>query len=515
VPRVTLSSRFVHAALAVSIASVVAPILATRYLPFTDMPEHAAVMATLGHWGDPIFSGPYELALLRSQYLLFHLVGGAVTALVGDAELASRLMLAASGIALPLSFRALLRAAGRDDRLAIFACLPFWSRPLVIGFLPFVAAIPIAFYGLAMVFRAVRRRGPSRAFVLAVTSLLLFYAHVSAWVVFVGAAGVVAVLARRLRVLVPLAPSALAAGVWLLVGKMTIGSGGLGDAGEIARMGVTRALVAMPTWIFDVWRGHGDELAALAWWAGFFAAAVLSVRALARYPGRPLALLYAPFASALAIYLATPWRVGAGLMLNVRLAPMLVLLALLPTRLPRRGLRAALPLGLALIANVAGGVAAFTACRHARAEVGDLDVVLGAMGPGARVVTLNFDQRSPTTHVFPWAHVGSYHRVRAGGVAGFSFSELHHWPVHYKPSESPPHKEGTTWDLDPCTYRNAVDGAYYDFVLVRGTVDPFRDEPPGPIFRPIVTLPAMTLYRKEPGEWPPGDTPDTGPCRRR
>jgi hypothetical protein len=36
------------------------------------------------------------------------------------------------------------------------------------------------------------------------------------------------------------------------------------------------------------------------------------------------------------------------------------------------------------------------------------------------------------------------------------------------------------WDYDPCLFQNEVDGPYYDYVLVRGAVDPFEDEPAGP-----------------------------------
>ena len=223
-------------------------------------------------------------------------------------------------------------------------------------------------------------------------------------------------------------------------------------------------------------------------------------------------LLYAPFACVLVAYLVMPWRVGAAVMLNVRLAPLLVLFAFLPTRLPRKSRLASLAIGLGLVANIIGGVTAMIECRASQRELGDLDAVLDAMPAGSRVMTLSFDHRSRTTQVFPWAHVGAYHRVRGGGVAGFSFTELRHWPLRYVESERPP-KKPATWDLDPCSFRNAVDGRYYDFVLVRGAVDPFAEEPPGPIFHRAVATGPMTLYRKEPGEWPGSTEPDRGPCR--
>lgn len=502
-------------ALAVSVLAVVLPILTTRYLPFTDAPEHAAVMATLAHWTDPLYSAPYELAILRSQYLLYHLGGAALTLVVGDAELANRLLLALAGISLPLAFRALLRAAGRDERLALFACLPFWSRALVIGFLPFVASIPIALYGLALVFRDARNRRRRGLPWIAALSVVLFYAHVSTWMVFVVVAGAVVLFSNRARALPllgALAPSGLAAAAWLAFGKLTVGAGTLADASETSRMRLARSLVAMPIWVFDVWKSHGDELAAGSWWIAFLVVALGCVRSVARYSWKIVTLLYLPAAFLLVIYLVTPWRVGAAAMLNVRLAPLLVLLGLLPLRLPRRSRAVAAALGMVVVANVVGGVTAFREMARAHRELGDLDAVLDAMPAGARLLSLNFDPRSSTTHYFPWGHVGAYHRVRGGGVAGFSFSELKHWPIHYRASAAPPVKAGALWDLPACSFRNSVDGAYYDFVLVRGKVDPFVSAPEGSVFRPVVVTPPMTLYRKESGVWPHGETTDDGPC---
>ena len=511
---VRISKTVFRALLGVSICAVVAPILATRHLPFTDAPEHAALMATLARWNDPVFSGPYELALFGTQYLAYPVVGAALTHLTGDGELANRLLLAFAGIGFPLSFGALLRAAGRDDRLSIFACLPFWSRPLVLGFLPFVASIPLGFYALALFFRLSRaRKRRARHFLgLAALATILFYAHVSTWMIVALAAFAVAIVSRQGRPLLAFVPSGLAASVWLVLGRVTLGSGTLADPSETSRMSVTRSLMMMPRWIFDVWRHHGDELAAVAWWIGFLVAIVASARFMARCPRRALLTLYAPFACALAADLFTPWRVGAGVMLNVRLAPILVLLAFLPTRLPNRGPLAAIAIGLASIANVAGGFTAMRESTAAVAELGDIDRVLQEIPPGARLMTLNFDIRSKTTAVFPWAHVAAYHRVRSGGVASFSFSELHHWPVQYKRSERPPPKPGTKWDYDPCAFRNATDGPYYDLVLVRGPIDPFVTRPAGPIFRPAATVGPMTLYRKEDGTWPPTEGTDPGPC---
>jgi hypothetical protein len=112
--------------------------------------------------------------------------------------------------------------------------------------------------------------------------------------------------------------------------------------------------------------------------------------------------------------------------------------------------------------------------------------------------------------------MGSYHRIRTGGVASFSFSELPHWPIHYAPGVAPP-AHGPFWTLESaCRYRNESDGAYYDYVLTRGNVAPFRDDPPGPRWRRIDQERDWTLYEKIAGEPnPPWTVPDGGPCESR
>ncbi len=523
------SRRAFHLAVAISVAAIACALLAPKYVPFTDAPEHAAVMATLRHWGDPAFSGPYRFEPLRSQYLLYHLVGALVTVVTGDAGVANKVLLAGVAALFPLSFRALLRAAGRDERLALFACLPFYSRALAIGFLPFVASMPVLFYGLALVFRQVspRTRSPRRWLALAVLAFALFYVHVSAWVLFVTAAAGIVVLAsisrdvgvstiarRAASCLLWLVPSGIAAGVWFRAGRLTL-EGSLSDAGEIGHMRLTRSLRALPMWVFDVWHAHGDEAAAIAWWTGFAIVAAVSVRrGLGRLPLGAVALRYVPFAAALVTFLVTPYRVGAAAMLNVRLAPALVLFALLPLRLPKK-LPSVLVLVTVLVANVTGAVTALVESRRTiDEELGDLEGVLAHVPRGGRLMTLNFDLTTNVAHVMPWLHAGSYHRVENGGVATFSFSELPHWPLHFEASARPPRKPVIWWELDPCVYRNAVDGAYYDAVLVRGAENPFRDEPPGPVFREVARTNALVLYVRDPGgaTWPAWSAPDQGPC---
>ncbi|MEO8799062.1 MAG: hypothetical protein ABI551_14325 [Polyangiaceae bacterium] len=65
-------------------------------------------------------------------------------------------------------------------------------------------------------------------------------------------------------------------------------------------------------------------------------------------------------------------------------------------------------------------------------------------------------------------------------------------------------------------YRNATDGAYCDYVLTRGAIDPFRDAPPAAKWRVVSTEKEWPLYENLPGETSPlWSVEDRGPCESR
>jgi hypothetical protein len=263
-----------------------------------------------------------------------------------------------------------------------------------------------------------------------------------------------------------------------------------------------------------MWRSSWDEACAVVYWSAF-AWVVVARLAPSRADERPPpALAYAPFACALLLYFAMPFRLGGAAMLNVRLAPVVALLAV-PLLAPAPGPAARGPLALAVMAALAApAVSAFEMHRIDREEMVDIDAVLAPTQPGARLASLNFLVSSRRMHFPPWPHVGSYHRVHKGGVASWSFAELSHWSVVYRREAMPPHHP-PFWEYNPCVYRNAEDGSYYDYLLVRGALDPFRDKPPGPAWSPLSHAGDFTLFGKTGETWPDWDTQDEGPCRAR
>ena len=85
--------------------------------------------------------------------------------------------------------------------------------------------------------------------------------------------------------------------------------------------------------------------------------------------------------------------------------------------------------------------AAGSVVKHVRAfevEVGPFDRVLDHAEPGRRLLSLIYESQSRVARFAPFLHFGSYYRARRGGVASFSFAELPHSPVHYRPESAPP-----------------------------------------------------------------------------
>jgi hypothetical protein len=239
-------------------------------------------------------------------------------------------------------------------------------------------------------------------------------------------------------------------------------------------------LRALPGWMADFWKTRADDAAALV---AALAVAVTFVPwpgsespegRRARWLGRSLVLVAAAF------YFAMPSQVGFAFILDLRLAPIVGLFAVLLARRVQ-GRLADASAALALTGALATSAVGLSEMRaYETEEAARLDILLKRLPAGKRLLSLVFDPASRHAIIPPFVHAGAYYRARYGGIASFSFSELPHWPVRYRPEAAPPKKHVVFWDYAPCLFRNTEDGPHYDFVLVRGDVDPFESDPPGP-----------------------------------
>ncbi len=500
-----------------SVAAAV-PLLFARHLPLSDLPEHVAAIATLAHYSDASWrSAEYfqVQGVFRTTYLLYHAVGALFATALGSAERANTLLLVLTALAMVPSLAALLRAVRGEERLALVAGPLFWNRALAERLLNYVASIPVALGALALSVRHARAPSRKSALTLGLAAAVLFYLHTSSFaVLLVGATGAAWIFRRAaprasLAVRFPVAACALLLGPVLVVSNVIAARSG-GEHAGVVRFLPTRLLVlTLFGWMHDVWTSPWDDAAAKALWA-LVLAMLLSSAASAGRPRRHRRLAWFFAALGPLFYFLLPNQVSYAFILELRTAPYIGLLGVLLVA-PRRGFVARLAAAGLLGVNVLyGALGAASMARFEREEASHFDLVLRNLPPGRRLLTLVFHTPSEHVIITPFVHFGAYYRARYGGVAGFSFSELPHWPVTYRPELAPPKKDVTFWDWNPCLFRNSKDGPYYDFVLVRGDVEPFVDEPAGPRWRVIGVAKDWVLYEKTASPYAAGD--DRGPC---
>jgi hypothetical protein len=461
---------------------VVLPLWSVRYLPFADLPEHAAVSAALAHWNDPAWRASefYSFSVLATPYWLYDLLGAILTRCLGDAFMAHRVMLTAVGLVLPWSAAALLRALSCDPRLGALASVYFWNRALQYGLLPFMASIPMLLFSLAWYVRLIRsgeRISRLRLLAACVGSLCMPLLHVTTFVVYglttfgyalvaeiralraPQRAGTLGRAARSVRWCVPL----LGIVVFLAYGVGSVRSGFVGRDSHFAPWWAV--LASVPSWAFNVWMRRDEKAFAALYWAGVLGIFVSGYRSRARHT-----LFRAwPLLASVVLLLVIPFQVGAGFMLNTRLGPLIGVL-LLPLLRLGASRYARLSLFVALVGVSGQSLVAFFAIRDSQAELGGFPAIVNSVPFGSRILYLPYDQTSQVAHFFPWRHQGATIRAERGGLSQFSFASMAHWPIHDRLS---PGKSEVFWDHLPCLFDRNVDGAFYDVLLVRGAYDPF------------------------------------------
>lgn len=480
-------------------AVVAAPFFLPGWLPLTDLPEHAAAMTSIARLGEPAYriDEHYRIAWTTSQYLLLHFAGAGLVKLLGSAEIACRILLVGLATAWVQTSRYLLRVFGADERLAVMSALLFWNRALIVGFLPYVASLPLLFYTLALFVD--RASWKERLPQLAGMAIVVFYTHASAFTLLAAISAALVVrtgLLEAVRRLVWLGPAAVLAAIWMLRAPH--------DA--VGTMAPLRAVKLIALYAHDIWPNHVDDWIGASFWILFLVLLVLNGR-----ERRASFVRFMPFVAAFVMYLVTPFRVGTGVLLNVRLAPILACFALLALR-RIEGVRGTLPILVAAALSVVQCVDNVMQFRRLQTDVVGVRELLAELPRGSRLITLNFSGFDPyAAHFTPWLHVGSHHRAMNGGVASFSFSELPHWSIQYRQESEPPRQAELSWGMRPCLYRNDRDGPYFDFVLTRGALNPFKDEPPGPRWKVRGRTAKYTLYEKDRSS-PPVPGEDRGPC---
>lgn len=452
-----------------------APAWIVRYPPIQDLPFHLAAIRVIHDFSNPAygFDADFVLTLGRTQYVLYYLLGGALSYVLGVVKANIALMSVYLG-GTPLAIRELLRALGKDERLALFSVPLLANVMFVFGLLPFLLGIPILFWALAVAVRHFERPTPKRGVLLAFLAAALFYSHVFPFALFGIGFALTFPWSRPRRWIasgLPVVPALAMVARWVLftdAGQLTAGAIRPTEADRVAPLNT--AIPGAYQWLLDIFRDTSDEL----YFVLVVGAAVL-VTGLAqgdRDASKPVSRAYALLPIACIFFYFTLGESHGYIWLIAQRFPILCLLVSIPLlRMPagaRGHFGTALAAGLAIASTV-------NTCRHfirfQLEEVGDFDEAIAAMEPKKRVAALIYDRGSKVTNWVPFLHFGSYYQVAKGGVVQFTYAGYLHWPFDFKPGHYPPPgkpaRERWEWTPEQVSVQSEL-VPYYDYVLTRG-----------------------------------------------
>jgi hypothetical protein len=454
------------------------PLLSVRHPPLQDLPQHLAAVRVLSNYHDPAlgFDRYLDIALGRTQYLSYYLVVVALSKVFGVIW-ANKLVLGFALVVTPPSLAALLRAVDRDPIWAL-ACLPLtYNAHLILGFLNFVAALPLALFGLTLAIRQRETPTRRRAWGLGILAVVLFYTHVVPFALFFLGAVLVSIdtdWRATLRRSIALVPSVIAALVWLAASP----AGGsvlaaLGDASHgvsgrapaFATFG--QNLKEVYTWLLDVFPEDADDELLVCWVVAVgaaFAAGAGRVRAPRDDAmGARIGVL---FPVCIIGYFATPTSYDWIWPINARF-PILALvfaIVLLPNLSPLvRRLFAAAFCAVALVSFHQ----ALTAFRGFEGEISGLDESIAVIPPGQKVAGLIWDRNSRFVRYSPFLHSVAWYQAERGGAVMFSFADFPESPVVFKSDNRPP-RVVPRWEWMPERVNPDRDLDWFDYVLTRG-----------------------------------------------
>ncbi len=469
------------------LAACVWPLWASGLLPFMDLPQHLATVRVLHSYNDPAFgvSHYFAIELGRTQYLAWYFLVDWLTYAM-PLETAARVVFSVYAVGLPLSIAALLRAHGRDPRVALLAA-PFVYNPfLFMGFANYVTALPLVFWALAILQELLDAFTWRRLLLLILVTTLLFYDHAQAFVLYGALAGVTVLLGARglhprhwWRQVLHLAPVGLAMAWWMRQSLILAGAEewhkGMGGRNvapvDIRFKPLLERFTAFPEFLLDAYPDDVDEKILLAWIILLALVWVIGRASLNRrgHLGRDALRQHVPealLATSFLIYIASPisykwiWPIADRLVPAVAL---LALPALARQSTPYRTFTLVIP--ATILALTMSHVHADRA-RQFTEEAGPIHEVLAQAERGKKLISLIYQ---PQSRVMKWPaflHFGQYYTVERGGMANFSFANFPQSPVLF-PDEGGPPKVPPRFEWTPEVFTMAEQGYWYDYFLIR------------------------------------------------
>jgi hypothetical protein len=459
--------------------------------PIQDFPQHVAAVTVLSNYSNAAFRffEYFELTLGRTQYLTVYLLAAVIAKALG-AVIATKLVLSLSLVATPYGLLRLLRALGLSPWLTLLSLPLVFNVHVAFGFLNFIAAIPILFWGLELAVKELVERNVRRQILLAFVLLLGFLTHIVPFGVLVF--GVV-LLTRwergaLLRQGLTLLPALSMALLWLVkspAGRVvtSVGFGGTKEDAIPVYQTFGDALRHVPEWMLDISSGDSDEVRLTIWLIVVLGLLVIattvptalresnepsqpeSLRIERQLWGRVVVGLILP--ASLVAYVLFPAASGYIWPICQRF-PLIAGYFVVPLLGRARPWAVGIAGAIAVWVSVSGILETRILYRETESKAYDgFDEVIGHIPQGSRVATLVFDRNIEGLRLSPLMHAAGWVQAARGGMVMFTFAEFPSSPFTYKETARPP-KIPPRWEWVPERVYPDQDLSWYDFVLVHG-----------------------------------------------
>ena len=438
----------------------VVPLWIPEFPPLVDLAQHAAQVASLHEiWsGNPLYTSTFEVNWFTPYlggYLLLYLVSTALPIVT-----ATKLVVSAAAIALPVVSGLLLREIGADERLKWLAIPGGYSFALYWGFMVYLAAVPIALLLFYFTVRFDKRPTFRNGLGIAGFSIALFYCHVIA-LCFCALISLTYLAAKNfrnpaslLRRAVPYtAPLPLIA-IWML---------GVLD---------TEASVQNAPVVFDGLRAKlvvlFNQLSGLdgvAFGVSLLIVGVVLLLPFAagyRVSRRPERWL--PLAVGFLVYLIFPSYMQNTAFLYHRLAVFLIPLWLIVWDPPARSPRMFFGVGILAALGLWIGVNGNRFLNFAR-EAESFESVMRYAEPGRKMAGMLFCNSSEFFVNPVYLHFAAWYQAVSGGVADMSFATTHPSLVRYRDMQAPRVVEQLAWRPEAFQWERDG-GPTYDYFIV-------------------------------------------------
>ncbi len=471
------------AALVAALLLCLVPLWSVDIVPLQDWPGHLATARVLRDMADP--ASPYHAMYFRPAWPLPNAIFFYATAWLGHLmpiDVAGKVVLTASLVALPVAAAWLMRALGLSRWLGLASCWFVYNDMVGYGFAAFVTGMPLLLVAAGLLWRQATEPSRGRGVRLAGVFALLFFFHAQVFLMGGLLAVVLAALClssgvpdRRRRLVgiaLPVTVGSVPFLAWFLrffafpprreLAEITFG--GLRTGPGFRWASASQLLDELRHGLVLGLHGHADEVAVLCI-AGTLLVLLWRRRAPA-LPDAPGALRWVVEAWTTVLFLGfvfLPLHMRGQALISSRLLLPAVLLMMAWGR-PPRALWGRVLLALGILAGT-GWYEAHLAqafARYDREELGAFRQLLAALGPADRLAYLRPDRAHRIVERGASWYLDSYHMVFNGGIARMPFHVIYPHHTVVRPGFEPPRVP----ERSPAQFLRSRAARWYTHVLV-------------------------------------------------